>query len=103
MSERSARTYGEVSSDYWPAVYDSPPEYWPDACEVSEASRPFESGRNPRLAPDMAAPETRQAQPIDETAEIDMTIGMGEDPGRYRARPARRWIGPSRTIVRQET
>jgi hypothetical protein len=103
MSERSARAYGEVSSDYWPAACDSPAEYWPDACEVPESSRPFESVRNPGLTPDLASLDAQQAPQADETVEIDMTIGMGENPGMYHARPTRRWIGPSRTAVRQET
>jgi hypothetical protein len=103
MSERSMRTCGDVSSDYWTAVYDSPLEYWPDANEVPEPSRLFESSRNPRLTPDLAGLDAQQAPQADETVEIDMTVGMGEDPGRYHARPAKRWSGPSRTTARQET
>ena len=103
MSERLMRTYSDVPPEYWAAAYDSPPEYWPDACEVPEPSRPFEPGRNPGVTCDLASLEAQRTQRTDETVEIDMTIGMGEDPGWHRARPARQWIGPARTTVRRET
>jgi hypothetical protein len=103
MSERLMRTYSDVSPEYWATAYDMPPEYWPDACEVCEASRPFEAGRNPGITCDMASLEAQRTQRVDENVEIDMTIGMGEDPGSRRARTARQWIGASWTTVRRET
>jgi hypothetical protein len=103
MSERLMRTYSDVPPEYWAAAYDVPPEYWPDASEVPESSRPFEAGRNPGVTCDLASLEAQRAQPTDVTVEIDMTIGMGEDPGQPRARPARQWSGAGARTVRQGT
>jgi hypothetical protein len=90
MSERFEQTYGEV-----------PPEYLPNASEVAEPARLFEPQRNPGITPDRASVEAQRNQQPDETIEIDMTIGVGEDPGWHRARPAPQWKGAGRA-ARQE-
>lgn len=90
MSDRFIQTFGEV-----------PPAYWPNASEVPEPLRLFEPRRIPGITPDLASTEAQRQQQPEELLEIDMTIGVGEDPGWHRARPARRWRDASRQAARQ--
>lgn len=90
MSERFEQTYGEV-----------PPEYLPDATEVPEPVRLFEPRRIPGITPDLASIEAQRGEQPEQPVEIDMTIGVGEDPGWHRARRPRRWKGAGQA-ARQE-
>lgn len=67
------------------------PEYRQDLPEVELPSQPSDPERNPRVAEDLATLEARQTVGADESVEIDLTIGVGEDPGWQRAVRARRW------------
>ncbi len=80
MRNEFIQTYGEV-----------PPEYWPDAPEVPEPARLSDPQRIPGITQDLASLEAGRGEHADEPVEIDMTIGVGEDPGWHRARHAPRW------------
>lgn len=81
MSERAAQTMDEVSM-----------EYRQDVPENELPSQPSDPQRNPGITQDLATLEARQTAPVDdEPVEIDLAIGVGEDPGWQRAVRARRW------------
>ncbi len=80
MSERAQQT-----------ITQEPLEYRQDLPEGELPSQPSDPQRNPDATDDLATIESRQNPQRQEPAEIDLTIGVGEDPGWQRARHNRRW------------
>ncbi len=90
MPDRFIQTYGEL-----------PPDYWPDAPEAPEPARLCDPRRLPGIDQDLAS--LHAADRADEPVDVDMTVGVGEDPGWHRTRPAPRWKAPGRPDVSRQT
>jgi hypothetical protein len=79
MSEQRQQTIGQ-----------EPPELHQDLPEVELPSQACDPQANSGVVPDLSSLLAATAPPTEDAVEIDLTIGVGEDPGWHRAA---RWRG----------
>ncbi len=80
---------------------DTLPEYRQDLPETPEPCRLCEPQGISAFKERPAGGQSWQSDAVDEDVDIDLAIGVGEDPGWHHTRRARRWRDRPGVTVRQ--